>query len=649
MKARTKYILLAAAVAVPLIVALTAYRFWWHATHYVVERKEYHDAPEQHALELTDDRLEDKAPAFDDSLVDSRPLGDWQVNASAAVIRLDSPNIKPDIEDGLLALHASYADAMQRAETLGCTLLPSANLVDGAAKQFDDGLYAALDLACYRGELGLAPPPAELIRILFDGLPMGSPARPFLAAALELAGTRVILEHDQEEAKDRFLSAFAEDRERSKPISFYNWTPELQEVWRFYRFLQHEFDEQSGIEIAKDIAAALGGDPRLLNQYRAINGFYGRLTNPLICLPVDALIDTTAPLDKLAKEWGARWLTVAVFPPSTSRETELFAALFPLGLPDGVNLMAEFIRRVRSGEIDLAPAADDGWYQYQAHALEAMLMPATAQEKDKLLLTAKYKKRLLEAFKALVTKRRETHARQLAVAKALSAAEPIPAKQVRPRLRIEPCATFYLRTARAYAFLQDFLSVTIGQERLDGLRGLRKDGARELGLADELDLVRRRFYGFYVIACEDIGMRPTFLDDEPVEPEAAKSIALAWLDNLGTDADLACDTRVAVPIFVDLNRPDSKTCMWATLGVRLAHLEASYARPPKVRPLAEGGPWQEVEPHQLGDSRYVIPVDEFAEFEIAGSNALTREELRTMCDQHGTKAAILQALDRRFN
>ncbi|HIJ66378.1 MAG TPA: hypothetical protein HPP77_10555, partial [Candidatus Hydrogenedentes bacterium] len=393
MKTRTKHILVAAIVVVPSIAALTAYGLWWRATHYVVERKEYHDAPEQHAVELTDDGIEDKTPTFDESLVDSRPLGDWEVNASAAVIRLDCPNIKPDVEEGMLTLHPSYADAMRAPQTLVYAVLPSANLVDGAAKQFDDGLYAALDLACYRGELGLAPPPREVIRALFDALPTGSPARPFLAAALELGDTHVPLERNEEEAKGRFLRAFAEDKERSKPISFYNWTPELQQVWRFYRFLQHEFDEQSGIQIVKDIAAVLGDRPELLNQYRAINGFYGRLTNPLICLPADALIDTTAPLSKLAAEWGARWATVAVFPPSTSRETELFAALFEFGVPDGANLMAEFIRRVRSGEIDLAPDADDGWYQYQAYALEAMLMPAKAQEKDKLLLTAKYKKR----------------------------------------------------------------------------------------------------------------------------------------------------------------------------------------------------------------------------------------------------------------
>ncbi len=78
--------------------------------------------------------------------------------------------------------------------------------------------------------------------------------------------------------------------------------------------------------------------------------------------------------------------------------------------------MVTLIRRIRSGEVDLKPSTKpggDGWYQYQVYALETLLLPGRGQEKDKLLLTAEYKKRLVEAFKAMITTRRETHARQL--------------------------------------------------------------------------------------------------------------------------------------------------------------------------------------------------------------------------------------------
>ncbi|MBN2294563.1 MAG: hypothetical protein JXM70_19190, partial [Pirellulales bacterium] len=96
------------------------------------------------------------------------------------------------------------------------------------------------------------------------------------------------------------------------------------------------------------------------------------------------------------------------------------------------------------------------------------------------------------------------------------------------------------------------------------------------------------------------------------------------------------------PIYVDpMSR---KTRLWGTLGVRLAHLEASYARSPKIRPKDQSGNWQDVRARQLGDSHFVIPVDEFAEFEIDTKDIPTREEFRKVCDKHKTKEKIIKAL-----
>jgi hypothetical protein len=273
-----------------------------------------------------------------------------------------------------------------------------------------------------------------------------------------------------------------------------------------------------------------------------------------------------------------------------------------------------------------------------------MLLPTRGQEREKLLLTANYKKRLAEAFKALVTKRRETHVRQLAEAKTIKAAEPakVERTEVQPRLRIEPCPTFYLRTARAYAFLGNFLLATVGKDRLAKLHGLKQGGTRELSLADELEAIRQRSYGFYLLSCEDIGMKPQFLDDEPVDHTVAETMALNWIGSLRTNPDLACDTRVAVPIYVSTHPP--KTRLWATLGVRLAPLKADYARPPRIQPLQQGGAWREVEHFQLGTQSCIIPVDEFAEFELPGSSTLTREEFRVICDRCTTKEEILKVL-----
>ena len=139
-------------------------------------------------------------------------------------------------------------------------------------------------------------------------------------------------------------------------------------------------------------------------------------------------------------------------------------------------------------------------------------------------------------------------------------------------------------------------------------------------------------------------MSPQFLADEPVDQAAARREALKWLEHLDADPDLACDTRVSVPIAID--PVGGKTRLWATVGVRLAPLDASYARPPRVRPKDKKGEWKEVERYQAGSSDYVLPVVEFAEFEMTGSNALSREEFRAVCDRCATKEEIVQALQK---
>ncbi len=137
-----------------------------------------------------------------------------------------------------------------------------------------------------------------------------------------------------------------------------------------------------------------------------------------------------------------------------------------------------------------------------------MLLPERGEEANKLLLTKAYKKRMLEAFQALMTKRRETHVRQLATAEAKSEAPIQELSSVRPRLRVEPNPTYYLRTARAYAFLANFLESTIGESAMKSLRGLREAGEREArpprrALLDDA----RLFYVACILppAAEDIG------------------------------------------------------------------------------------------------------------------------------------------------
>ena len=591
---------------------------------------DYKSPPPPPRDELADDKPADRpALPLDPSLVDRRPLDGWRLNSSAAVLRLDVPAVKPDVDKSLGVLHPSYAAACKaaRRDRPDEVLLPSINLLDGKAKQFDDGLVAAIDLACCRGSPGRLRGNADVVKSMYAALPATSAARPFLASGLLLAGIEVP-GCDPGETK-RWLLDFERDPARSRPVGFYTWNDDLKKCFRFHRFFQTELTPDAQA-IVRDLGAVLRGNRELRADYERLVAFSHKLSTAGRCRDLLHAVEGQP---------------VAVFPSSASKEDLLFAGLAVLGLPPDADLMGELIRAIRSGKLDLRPRPEGGWYDYQLHALETLLLPGRGEEHAKLLLTRRYKKRMLEAFKALITKRRETHIRRIPMTMGATAPRPLPMpKKIRPRLRVEPCPSYYVRTARSYAFLFNFLEGCIGAEGLKALHGLRQDRAQAADLYAELAGQRDLFYGLYLVSCEDLGLRPRWLKEEAIDQERCYQLACAWLPRALDDGDLARDTRVVVPILHDPRR--NVTRLWATLGVRLARLEATYLHPPHLKP-AEGGDWQPVEKSLLAESTYLICVDEFAEVETSGLRPLTREEFRALCDRHGNKAAIVAALRRR--
>jgi hypothetical protein len=611
----------------------------------VIEKTDVHTPEQKPEEQFTDDAPDPaKAPKFDPNRFDSRLAGDWQVNLSATYTRLDCPLMRPDYDGELLKLRRNYKEAWEAGKKAYGQVLPSVNMIDGKAKQFDDGLYAALDLAYYRGLAQKLPSHLAFAERLHRTIGPKGQASAFLAAALEIAGKKVDCE--DESTKTRLLAEFESRGAASKPQGFYTWSDDLKTTFRFLRFLQSEFMRPNDIgAILFPMQKAMEQDAALKADYQKLLGFYAKLSNRLAVLSV---LDLPAELNanSLNKAYAEKKVTrksAALLPSSTSRETILFDKLFPSGLPEGADLMRELVKRIKSGEVDLAPNAESGWYEYQAYALETMLLPKKGGESERLLLSATYKKRMLEAFKALLTKRRETHMRQLTDT-AKSAAAP-PLEELEPRLRLEPAPTFYLRTARAYSFLANFLEVAVGAD-LKSLKGLREGGERSMDLHSELQLMRRLFYGCYLLSAEDIGMDPALKADEGVDREVCRKEAEAWLKKIHEDPDMAVDTRVIVPVFTDLD--NNQTHVWATAGVRLARLDASYlhSHPPSIRPKS-GGDWKQVEGWKLHASHYLIPVDEFVSTNRKGLGALNREEYRKLCDAaDGDKEKLVEALSR---
>jgi hypothetical protein len=262
------------------------------------------------------------------------------------------------------------------------------------------------------------------------------------------------------------------------------------------------------------------------------------------------------------------------------------------------------VAAIRNGTVELAPKAGDGWYQYQEWALETLLVTDRAQERSKIAFTARYRRRLQEAFASLLTQHRETHLVHSGSKMAGAVAPP----RV-PSFRVEPLATVYLRHAQSYVALEAALESLLPLD--DALRA-------------QLHHARDLFFGAYWIACEDLGMRPTI----PVKPELVDA-AQRWLADLAGDAIAAADARVIVPIAQLANH---RAKYWVVIGVRETLAGYSYI---------DGDDAGQPPPDRI--ARVSLPTEQFVEVESSDVPP-TREELRALCDRYRTADAIRAAL-----
>jgi len=582
-----------------------------------------------------DDPAPDSPPPFDETLVDSRRYEGWEINKSAAVLRLDLRPIRPGREAHLEKIYPTYDRAVSFG---GKEVIPSVNLLDSKCKVFDDSLYAAVDLAAFKGVSGRLAGIESILARLWPRL--SGDAAEFIAAASTLAG---ITERKLNTRARKLHDAFMADEFASRPVGFYNWNKELQSLFRTERFLARELSTEGELAVAAALSKALRSDKKLLADYMKLVGLFRRLTSPYVCLSLDQLPEgelTTEALSAASKKHGTRRATVSFLPPSTCREAEL---LERLGLASGKALMRELVKRIRSGEIDLAPRKNAGWYEHQVFALEPLLLPGKGPEKGKLIFSARYKQRMLESFKAMLARRRETHARQTKVPKSAVLAGNL---RVAPRLRLEPAPTYYLRTARAYDFVRNLLLSAFGidLEEMYGTRVTwsygqireRKAGERDDDFDTELRFMRSLFYGLYLVSCEDVGLKPELASGERVDLAACRQAALNWIESFRRDPDLKPDARICVPVAVG---PAGQVTHWSVVGVRLARLEVEYVHPPHLR--REGDNWEKAPRGSLAKSDYLIPVDAFAPFTLR-KGVLTRKEFWDALTAAGTRDAFLR-------
>ena len=456
------------------------------------------------------------------------------------------------------------------------------------AKVFDDGLYAAVELAAQRAKQPLL---ASLVGVA-----------PTLAAAARLGGTDTPLSSRAQAITDEFLA----DALASKPIGFYTWSDALRRIFQQDRILQRELRESEALELK----AALESLPAGKAAYEQYLDLVAKLTNPF----VDEKPDLRQP--------GGAWF----FPPSRSHETELVKRLYgDRPIPDGFSLAEEMIKQLRDGSLNLDPTETSGWYDVQTWALEPLVLPHKTPEASRLRMNDRYRHQLDDLFKSILALTRETHVKQLEVLMvgARMGSDPEIFIEVRPELSVEPLRTYYERRADCYDFVRRLLESH--EESLGPLKKMHRvtaAGQVPRSLDEELSEMTALFRGAAAVVGHELGMAVA------AEPEA--KVFREWA--IGPAA--AEDVRMMVPVFFDIER--GRTKVWAILGWATRDLHVSFATTP--------------EPHVLRgrarirfgstDKRIAYPV--FVETYV--KRLLDRDEFRAHCDRYKTRSRILENL-----
>jgi len=607
--------------------------------------------PIEEPLQLTDDQLADKQPPFIDSpdhwktLTTESPYGpiSIEVNTSASVVSMDIAKVEVEHESATKKRFATYAEATRYLADHEMPWVPSVQMVDQKVKVFADSTFAAIELATQRDAEQLGGGKQAFLQSLLDELlkAEATEAAACVTAPLLLGGaTPEVPENVAQSAKNLHRS-FLKDKLASKPVGLYTQSPELERIFQQDRFCQQNLVALLNPEIASrvllDFQSALRGNAKLATHYQSLIDLQARMTNPSAANHRNILQATVADLDN-----GST--SVALFPPSGSKENLFFRLAYQSENLPNENIMNALIRAIQSGQIDLAPGDTSGWYDYQVYALETLLLPERGDEGQKLLLSKEYKERLVEAFRTILTKQRELHVKNVELIATLSShyIPPEPLFVVSPEISVEPTATYYLRTARALRSVRTAVAALIGESTF-------ADIALENGapLSDTMTQLERLLYGLYLQVCNDLGMEPNLLAEELTNGErtAARTQAEQWLSACREDMVFDTDVRYIVAALTDQQRRNVR--YWMTTGIRLEKVKAEYVREPKIRPKADTPPELADEIARrtsIAPREFYIPVEEFAEA-TGPSTPYTREEFRALCGTAGNREAIIRAVE----
>ncbi len=502
------------------------------------------------------------------------------------------------------------------------------------AKQFDDGLYAAVELLAQNGAgkfTGKVKLLGQLLQVLRGG-PSGACDVIGAAGALGRWLDAATLSEDARHAAEQFASS-----PLAKPISFYTWSESLQAIFTQDRFLQRQLERAD----ADALVTAIGSHSALQSAYYQYLQLMSKMTNRLSGQSLAERLLHSKHYDPSMPE--------SFFPASGSKEDDLLDKS-DLGRP-GFSLMDDFIAAIKARKIDLRPQANSGWYEYCQYALEPLLVPERCPEWKMVKTSDGYRKFAVEIFKAFNALTRETHAKQFPPGAYGCAPFPI-SIYIKPQLRVEPLPSMYLRRAESYLFIRSVLLDLFGEGGLKDAYRLTAGGAKQMPLLAELSQIEQIFFGAYLVACEDLDL-PRF-DDHNLNEQTCVQQFVEFARNMTTDTDLSQNAIMMLPVYRDIRTGLTK--VWVFLGWRRHGVTFSWATQPRIINQHINDSWkaqfayyrgQLPEPQVSFGANY-FPVAVPVLHEIWVKDILNRAEMREICQAHSyIEGAILNHLDVR--
>jgi len=584
------------------------------------------------------------------------------------IIREQGFEIKLDLSTQVL--HLDIPEEWERGESEGqveAELYPtigsiekeskdfvSASILVAKARQFDDGLYAAVEYLCQDGTEGFVDKRKLLQQVSGTLKEIDKEknvdrgdlnyCRGLINAAADLGGLQITETDEVQKHAEEIKADFLSNQLRSKPIGFYTWTNDLSNIFKQDRLLQKGFESEDENKI-RLLARALSENSNILSDYQAYLSFVRKLTNPFPPEYCD--------LSQIQDIQSGK--SYCFFPPSQAHETQLAKRLYGnKPVPDGFSLIDLLIQKIRKREIDLTPKDSSGWCDHQVYALGPFVNPGAMPETSHLNFSVEYKKELIDLFKATIALTRETHIKQLEVPELTGPLDfsRQPIIKIYPEVSVEPVATFYLRRAESYSFVKKLLESTFGQVTLKNTYRLTASGKVSTPLWEELLNMEALFYGTYQVAAEEIGMEigSQIQEGNKSVREADKQFARNWISTFADDVDVGIDNRMMVPVFYDIMR--KKTKVWVALGYSAKPLSISFRKGPKVIDIT--GTKNKSFLSSIIPGRSARPGLEFegihkqliypVSAEVYVDELLDRDEFRALCDKHKTRSAILEAL-----